>query len=178
MNSFHIEETEVVLKTHIFNVEKRLVRGQEIFERSVVTHPGAVAILAVNDSGKIGVSEQYRATFDQRTIEIPAGTCDVPGEDLMTTARRELEEELGVVGSKLSLLGQFMNSPGWTNQVMHLFYATDLSYTSPKPQGPEERDATIEWLSPIQLKSRLQREPAIDSTMAAALNKVYGNFFD
>jgi ADP-ribose pyrophosphatase len=141
-------------------------------------HPGAVAILCIDGLGRIGVISQYRATVDRVTIEIPAGTCDVAGELPLETAKRELEEEMGCRADRWTLLGRFMNSPGWTNQVMHIFEARDLTSCAPAPAGPEELQATTQWLLPSELRDALLAEPAVDSTMAVALNRVFGTYFD
>ena len=177
--SFHVEGTTPLLESHVFSVERRhVVAGDERFERDIATHPGAVAILAIDDHGRIGVISQYRAAFDRYTYEIPAGTQDHVGEDPLDTAKRELVEEMGCRAASWRLLGRFLNSPGWPNQVMTVFEATDLAFVERAPEGPEELGSTIQWMSPTELKAVLATEPAIDSTMAAALHRVFGTFFE
>ncbi len=178
-NSFRVVEATRLLDSYVFNVERRrLVHGDESFERDIATHRGAVAILVINDRGEIGLIRQYRPAFDALTWEIPAGTHDVEGEDPLDTAKRELKEELGVNARRWTLLGRFMNSPGWTDQVMTVFEARDLEVGERDPEGPEETSSSVHWLSPQALRDVLRHEPAIDSTMAVALHRVYGTFFD
>ncbi|MDH2903666.1 MAG: NUDIX hydrolase [Actinomycetota bacterium] len=178
-DEFRITAVSSLMKSHVFAVERRTVEHRDrSFHRDVVTHPGAVAILARDVDGRIGVLRQYRAPFDRFTIEIPAGTLDVEAEEPLDAAKRELEEELGCVADSWRLLGRFMVSPGWSTQVMHIYEANDLTVRDRHPAGPEETASTIDWYSPEELRGVLFAEPAIDSTMAVALNLVYGQFFE
>lgn len=178
-DSFRTESTRPLLHSHVFDVERRIIQHRDTtFERDVVTHRGAVAILAINEAGEVGVLRQFRAPFDRYTVEIPAGTRDVGDEHALDTAKRELLEELGCRAGRWRLLGHFMNSPGWTNQIMTIFEARDLSQDSRQPEGPEETASSVHWMGPEALREALRREEAIDSTTAVALLNVFGNFFD
>ena len=178
-DSFHVEGAEVVFHSYVFDVEKRTIaHDDKSFERDVAVHAGAVAVLAINDQGQVGFIRQYRATFDDLLYEIPAGTRDKEGEAPLETAKRELLEEMGYFANEWKLLGRFMNSPGWTDQVMTIYEARDLSESERAPAGPEERDSTIHWLSPEELRRTLRAAPAIDSTTTIALHRVFGTFFD
>jgi 8-oxo-dGTP pyrophosphatase MutT (NUDIX family) len=178
-DSFEIERTEKLLHSKVFDIERRTIRHDDIsFERDVAVHKGAVAILAINDVGEIGFVRQYRATFDAYQWEIPAGTRDVEGEDTLDTAKRELREELGCEAQQWRLLGRFMNSPGWTNQVMTIYEAREITLLDRLPVGPEESASSVVWLSPEELLITLAGEAAIDSTTAVALHRVFGNFLD
>jgi 8-oxo-dGTP pyrophosphatase MutT (NUDIX family) len=178
-DSFHVEGADIVFRSHVFDVERRTIRGgKTTFRRDVALHPGAVAILAFNDKGEVGFIRQYRATFDDDLLEVPAGTQDVPGEEPLETAKRELLEELGYEANQWTLLGRFMNSPGWTNQVMTIYEARDLVEGERAPAGPEERTSTIHWLAPEAIREAIRAMPAVDSTTAIALHRVFGTFFD
>jgi len=178
-DDFRIESTTHLLDSYVFGVERRLVRyGDSTYERDVVTHPGGVAVLAVNDLGEIGVIRQWRAPFNSYLWEIPAGTQDVDQEQPIETAKRELQEELGCSASEWTLLGRFMVSPGWTDQIMTIFEARNLTLTERTPEGPEETSATIHWFTPTDFREELRREPAIDSTVTIALHRAFGTFFD
>lgn len=178
-DSFRVVGTQKLLQSHVFGVERRTVEHDELsFERDVVTHLGAVAILAVNERGEIGMIRQYRTPFDRFCWEVPAGTLDIPGEETLTAAQRELREELGCVATEWTLLGRFMTSPGWSNQLMTIFEARGLSVAARQPAGPEEVGSTVQWFSPGELRETLRREPAIDNTTVVALGRVYGTFFD
>jgi 8-oxo-dGTP pyrophosphatase MutT (NUDIX family) len=178
-DSFHVEGAEIVFRSHVFNVEKRTVRhGDDHFERDVAVHPGAVAVLVINEDGEVGFIRQYRATFDQELLEIPAGTQDIAGEEPLEAAKRELIEEMGIEASEWTLIGRFMNSPGWSTQVMTVYEARGLTVREREPAGAEERSSTIHWYSPTELRTRLRSAYAIDSTTTIALHRVFGNFLD
>jgi ADP-ribose pyrophosphatase len=177
--SFHVEGAEVVFRSYVFSVERRVVRhGNETFERDVALHPGAVAVLVINDRGEVGFIRQYRATFDELLLELPAGTQDVPGEPALETAKRELLEEIGYEAAEWTLLGRFMNSPGWTSQVMTVYVARQLTARERAPAGPEERSSTVLWLSPAEIRQTLKNASAMDSTTALALHRVFGTLRD
>jgi 8-oxo-dGDP phosphatase len=178
-DEFRVVGTTKLLQSRVFGVEQRTVaHGDITFERDVVTHLGAVAILAINDRDEIGMIRQYRTPFDRFCWELPAGTLDVPGEDTLSAAQRELGEELGCVASQWRALGTFMTSPGWSNQLMTIFEARDLTATSRQPAGPEEAGSTVRWFSRDELRETLRHEPAVDNTTVVGLGRVYGTFFD
>jgi ADP-ribose pyrophosphatase len=178
-DSFHVEGADVVFNSYVFDVERRTIRyGKETFERDVAVHPGAVAVLVISERGDIGFISQYRATFDAVLMEIPAGTQDVPGEAPLDTAKRELLEEMGYEAKEWKLLGRFMNSPGWSSQVMTIYEARDLIKSERHPAGPEERSSSVSWLAPEKLRETLRSASAIDSTTAIALHRVFGTFLD
>jgi 8-oxo-dGTP pyrophosphatase MutT (NUDIX family) len=177
--SFRIAGTTKLLQSRVFGVEQRTVEHDgTTFERDIVTHLGAVAILAINDRDEIGMIRQYRTPFDRFCWEVPAGTLDVPGEDPLSAAQRELAEELGCEAQQWHELGRFMTSPGWSNQLMTIFEARELRDVSRRPAGPEEAGSSVRWFSREDLRETLRREPAIDNTTVVALGRVYGSFFD
>ena len=94
-------------------------------KRELIEHPGAVAIIAVTDEQKIIMVEQYRKALERSLVEIPAGKLE-PGEAPETTAMRELEEETGYSAQKLEKLISFSTSPGFADEVVHLFLAVGL----------------------------------------------------
>ena len=93
--------------------------------REIVNHPGAVAVIALTDDNKIILVEQYRKALERSIIEIPAGKLE-PGEAPELTARRELEEETGYGCNELTYLQTFATSPGFADEVIHLFIARGL----------------------------------------------------
>lgn len=177
--TFRVVGTESLLHSYVFDVERRTVEGHgETFERDVVTHRGAVAIIAVNDDDEVAFLRQYRAPFDSIILEIPAGTMDVEGEAPLETAQRELREELGCEASRWRQLGRFTVSPGWTNHLMTIFEARGLRLVERRPEGPEETSSTIEWVPISRIKSFLRAEPTLDYTVVVAVQSVLGSFFD
>ena len=144
MVEFAVERVEPIFSGHVFGVERRhLLADGEPFDREVVTHPGAVAILALEADGSVILLEQFRATVDARILEIPAGTLDVAGEDPVDAARRELLEEAGVDARTMTALGRFRNSPGYSTQATTIFLAEDLTEVGRTPVGVEESEMAV-----------------------------------
>ena len=111
--------------------------------RQVVVHPGAVSVVAVDDHGRVTLIRQYRAAVDSELLEIPAGKRDVPWEDPELTARRELLEEVGLEADEFVLLGEFHNSPGFSNEHSFVYLATGLHHAPHDRQGVEEEHLVV-----------------------------------
>lgn len=111
----------------VFDDEIELPDGRHS-HREVIRHCQAAAILAFNDKGEVLLEDQFRYPYDSILTEIPAGKAD-PNEDPITTARRELEEETGYQAKQMEELGLFYPSVGYTDEVIHLFVASDLVKT-------------------------------------------------
>jgi ADP-ribose pyrophosphatase len=99
--------------------------GQEV-TRDVVEHPGAVTIVARPAPDEVLLIRQYRHATGEELIELPAGTRE-PGEEPIATARRELEEETGWVAGRIEPLAEFYTAPGFTDERMFLFDASELT---------------------------------------------------
>ena len=118
--------------------------------RDFAGHPGAVAIVALDGDGQVALVRQWRMAAGAALVEIPAGGLDVIDgvkEDPEVAARRELEEETGLRAGSWRQLGAFYSAPGFTDELMHLFLATDLSPAGPDGRlGPDEDERLIlEW---------------------------------
>jgi 8-oxo-dGTP pyrophosphatase MutT (NUDIX family) len=108
------------------------------FERDIVRHPGAVAVVAVTDDGAVVLVRQYRPAVDRWLLEVPAGTCDVDGEPPEMNAGRELAEEVGYATDHLALLTSTTVTPGFCDEVAHVYLATGLHPVPTGRQGAEE----------------------------------------
>jgi ADP-ribose pyrophosphatase len=108
--------------------------------REVVRHRGSVAALPVHDDGRVVLVRQYRYAVDEAVWELPAGRLD-PAETPLEGARRELEEEVGLRAARLAPMGVFYTTPGFCDEVMHLFRATGLSSVPPRPEADERIEA-------------------------------------
>lgn len=117
------------------------------FEREVVRHPGAVSVVPLLDDGTVILVRQYRAPVDRELLEIPAGKCDVAGEDREVTARRELEEEIGMRAGRLHHLCDFLNSPGFCDEASTIFLARGLQPCPTETHGVEEHHMTVEHVA-------------------------------
>ena len=112
-------------------------------EREIVEHPGAVAIVAVDDEGYVALVRQLREPTRRRLLELPAGTAE-PGEDPSTTARRELQEECGLTGGEWRKLAAFWTTPGFCRERMHVFAAEGVKRGEAAPADDEELEL-VRW---------------------------------
>lgn len=117
-------------------------------EREIVRHPGAVAVIAVTKEGKIVMVEQYRKALERSLLEIPAGKLE-PGEDPALTAERELEEETGYRAEHMEYITSFYTSPGFADEIIHLYYADQLKKVDNPLAGDDDEfvalyEATLE----------------------------------
>lgn len=113
----------------------RLPNG-ETASREVVEHPGAVALIAVNPEGEMVLVRQFRQPTQEAMIEIPAGKLQ-KGEDPLECAHRELEEETGYTAGRMQLLTQYYTTPGFCDEKMFLYYASDLKAGGISPDEDE-----------------------------------------
>lgn len=111
-----------VVKLDLVTVE--LPNG-EIVMREIVTHPGAVALVALDDENQVLLVRQFRSASGRVMLEIPAGTLELD-ETPIVCAERELQEETGYKPQKLEPMGGIFVAPGYTTEYIHLFLARDL----------------------------------------------------
>jgi len=93
--------------------------------RDIVRHPGASAVIPINENGEIYMVRQYRKPIDRVSLEIPAGKLD-KGEDPRVCAERELKEETGLTAREITHIISIHSTPGFSNEVLHLYAATGL----------------------------------------------------
>lgn len=115
--------------------------------REVVTHPGAVGVLALDDDGAVVMLKQYRHAIGEHLWELPAGLRDAAGEPPLEAAKRELAEEAGLAADRWQLLTTSLSTPGFCDELIGLYLAEGLSSTD-RPAGfvveHEEADMTVE----------------------------------
>jgi 8-oxo-dGTP pyrophosphatase MutT (NUDIX family) len=132
--------SEKVYEGHSADVSVKRFRragGTEV-ERQVVEHPGSVAILAHDDEAVYLVRQPREAVADDGLLEIPAGTLDEEGESELECAQRELAEEVGLRAERWSELQTIYPSPGYVDEVVSIFEATELSPASAEADEDEQ----------------------------------------
>ncbi|RBY97414.1 ADP-ribose pyrophosphatase [Blastococcus sp. TF02-8] len=137
--------------------------------REVVRHPGAVAVVALDDQDRVVLLRQYRHPVGAYLWELPAGLRDADGEPPLETAKRELAEEVELAAERWSLLTTHYSSPGFTDEMVLVYLAEGLSPVG-RPEGfeveHEELDMTVER---VPLAAAVQRVFDGDIRNAAAV---------
>jgi 8-oxo-dGTP pyrophosphatase MutT (NUDIX family) len=127
LESFQIDSSEVVYSGRIWNVLQDTFQfADQTLIRDYVSHPGAVAVVAVDDQNRILLVNQYRAPVKSTLWELPAGLRDLAGEAPLETAKRELLEETGFEATNWEPLISFYPSPGGLSEEIQVFLASDL----------------------------------------------------
>ena len=112
-------------------------------EREIVEHPGAVAVVAVDDEGMVALVRQRREAARKELLELPAGTLE-EGENPLDSARRELAEETGLTGGTWRELAAFYTTPGFCRERMHLFVAEGVAHGPASPEADEQLEL-VRW---------------------------------
>jgi ADP-ribose pyrophosphatase len=170
-------------------VEETVIKSQDIYDgrlvhlklhdvrlpdgatsiREIIHHPGAVALIAVDNDQQVLLVRQFRLAANRIMIEIPAGTLE-PGEEPEACAIRELQEETGYKPNQVEALGGLYVAPGYTTEYLRLFYATDL-----EPSTLEQDDDEFLELMRVPFREALdmiERGDIIDGKTIAGLLRV------
>ena len=164
--------SECVWQGRIFSVVRERLRlpsglAQDL---AIVDHRGAVAVAALDSDGKLQLVRQYRHAAGDWLIEIPAGRLEL-GEDPLTAAARELEEETGLCAGNWGLLKEFFPAPGFCSEQISLFLATELSLAGPtrRTPDPDEEFEVLRMTPEAVLRGELGDIRDAKTLLAAAL---------
>ncbi len=157
----------VIHKGNLIELHKERVEltngGHTHFD--IVKHPGGAVIAAINAKSELCLLKQWRHAVGQYIWEMPAG-CLEPNEPPLQTAKRELEEEAAVVAQTWRALGTLIPSPGFSNEVLHLFEAQDLSPGQLNLDDAEQLEA--HWL-PLDEVTQMAKNGEISDAKTLAL---------
>ncbi|MBX9245399.1 NUDIX hydrolase [Actinotalea ferrariae] len=179
-----VVHAETVLDGMVWDVVRETVDLGEAgtVRREFVRHPGAVAVIALDDEDRVLLLRQYRHPVRSELWEPPAGLLDVPGEDLREAAARELAEEADLVAGSWWVLLDYFTTPGGSDEAIRVFLARDLN---PVPDDErheregEERDMELRWVPLDEAVAAVQagviRNPsAVNGLLAAAVARAGG----
>lgn len=154
----------------------------EVLGRDYIDHPGAVAVVALDDDDRILMIEQYRHPVSMYLWEVPAGLLDIDGEDPVTAAQRELFEEADVRADTWHVLVDQFNSPGSSAEALRIFLAQSI-HDIPEDQrhvrDGEEASMKIEWVPfdealTAVIEGRIHNPSAVSGIMALAVARQRG----
>jgi ADP-ribose pyrophosphatase len=127
-----------------------------------IRHPGGALAVPVTSEGKFVLVKQYRFTVKGRLLEFPAGTVEID-ESPAETIKREIEEETGYRANKWHDLGKFPLAPGYSDEYIYAFLATDLEQLATPPQQDEDEDMEVVLMSGEELEAAILAGEAIDA---------------
>ncbi len=156
-----LRKRELVFKGKVFTVTVDEVEVEgKVLRRDVVHHPGAVAMLVRDRRGRFLFVRQYRHPAGQKLIELPAGTLE-EGESPEETARRELREEGGIIAHSMKFVTKFYVAPGYTTELIHLFYVDEFDVVENEPE--EDEDIEILWIEDEEAIRMVMRGEIVDA---------------
>jgi 8-oxo-dGTP pyrophosphatase MutT (NUDIX family) len=168
--------SETVYDGKMITVRRDTLRqdGKDVV-REVVDHPDSVAIVALDDQGRVLLIRQYRHPVGRVLWELPAGLLDKAGENPLEAARRELAEETGLQAAQWSELVAIHTSPGMTGEHVQIFTARDLSPATGSNQ-PDADEGTIEpsWIPLADAVEMVQRGEITNALAVAGLLSTTG----
>jgi len=143
-----LRESRLAYSGRVWDVrEERFAYGGGELTRHFVDHPGAVAVLALDEADRVLLIQQYRHPVRRREWELPAGLLDAPDESPLTAARRELAEEVDLQADEWALLADFVTSPGGSNEAVRIHLARGLRSTGRAfTRTGEEADIVPRWV--------------------------------
>lgn len=139
-----VTDSKVLHEGYVFDLVSESVDLGEagVVTREYIDHPGAVAVIALDEHERILLLKQYRQPVGAYLWEPPAGLLDLPGEPLETAAARELHEEADLVASQWDVLVDYFTTPGGNNEAIRVFLARGLSEV-PQSQRHERTDEEV-----------------------------------
>lgn len=167
-----VVSSKTVFRGRVFHVDSDEVRepGDVRVRREIVRHPGSIVVMAIDEtsrhSPRLLLERQYRYAADARLWELPAGRID-PGEDDLTAAKRELLEETGFTAAKWQRALKFYPSPGFLDELMHVFLARNLAKGKARPEDDER--ITVRFFPIKQVVKMALSGKIIDGKTLAAL---------
>lgn len=162
----HSERVFDGVKFSVDRIELTSADGATTHTREKVTHPGAVIVLPVLDDGRLVLIRNQRFVVGEELIELCAGTLE-PGEPPIECAARELIEETGYKSGKLTPLTKFYTSPGFSDELMYAFLATDLTEVGQQLEPTE--DIAVERFSPADVTAMIERGEITDGKTIATM---------
>lgn len=150
-----------------FEVVRLRLPNKAVGDWECVRHPGGALVMPLTASGQLVLVRQYRFALQGRLLEFPAGTIE-PGESPLQTVQREVEEETGYGAASWQSVGKFPLAPGYSDEIIYAFLATELTQLATPPSQDEDEDLEVVLMSPLELEKAIAAGEAIDAKSIAS----------
>lgn len=150
-----------------FEVNRLKLPNGSVGNWECIRHPGGSMAVPVTTDGQFVLVRQYRFAMQGRLLEFPAGTVE-KNETPLATIQREIQEETGYEAATWKSLGQFPNAPGYSDEIIYAYLATDLEKLSDAPQLDEDEDIEVVLMSADELEKAILEAAPIDAKSIAA----------
>jgi ADP-ribose pyrophosphatase len=166
-----VKNSQIAYQGRIWNVIAKTFEFQgEELTRDYIQHPGAVAVLAINEKDEVLLIKQYRAPVNQYLYEMPAGLRDEEDESDLESAKRELSEEADYQAKSWSHLQSFYTTPGSSSEVIEIFLAQDLSPTGESfDRTSEEKGMVPIWIPFSEVLASVMQSKTKSPTLVVAV---------
>lgn len=169
-DSYDVVGSDTKYQGKIISVRVDDVRMSDgtVAQRDIISHPGAVGVVALDDDGNVVLVNQYRPAVRARLDELPAGLLDVEGESALDAAKRELAEETGLVADEWHVLIDLHTSPGMTDEAIRLYLARGLHRSTDEFAAEHEELTLTVAREPLSEATRRVLSGALTNAAAAA----------
>lgn len=170
-HNFEVTQSKLLVDAPIIALRRDTLTmpGGKESDREIVEHFGAVAVVALDEDGRVAMVEQYRHSVGRRLWELPAGILDVAEEAELATAKRELEEEAGLAARTWAVLVDLVTSPGFAEEAVRVFLARDLYEVERPDAEDEEADMGFEWVPLDQARAKVMSGEIVNSIAVAGI---------
>lgn len=172
-----VVSSETVYRGLVWDVRRDVVDlgAAGLVRRDLIDHPGAVAVVALDENDRVALIQQYRHPVETYEWEVPAGLLDLPGEPPHVTAARELAEEADLLAAEWQVLMDYPTSPGYTSEQIRVFLARGLSVVPEADRHQrhgEELGMPMSWVAlddalDAVLESRIHNPHTVIGILAA-----------
>lgn len=151
-------------------VDDVVMPGGATAKREIVEHHGAVAVVAVDDDGRVAMIRQYRHPVGRRLLELPAGLLDGgPEESALVAAQRELAEEVDLAAADWAVLTDLVLSPGFCDEALRVYLARGLTALPRAQRSDEEADLALEWIDLAEAGRLIGAGEIVNATAVAGV---------
>lgn len=170
-DSYRVVSSEPVFQGHVVSLRLDTVRMSDgaLAVREVVQHPGAVGVVALDDSGQVVLVNQYRHPVGRRLDELPAGLLDIEGESALDGAKRELAEEAHLAAADWHVLLDLYPTPGMSSEAIRIYLARALDEAEPDASFEAENEELTLTVRRVPLADAVRLVEAGELTNAAAV---------